>query len=149
MAARSAGFRSPTTLFGILIGAVIVGLILVALTFRRGTSVFEGFESVTGSSAPGLSIEYFCMSGCPFCDKFESTWKSFTELDSGGKYTTARYNLSESGGKERGEKFNVNSAPTILAIFNEEIVASMDKNRTIENLKEFAAENHKKKFPKS
>lgn len=139
---RSTDYRSPKVLFGILIVAVIIGLILIALTFRRGNNVYEKF-----GSNPSLSIEYFCMTGCPFCDKFEETWKQFTDLDANGKYTTKKNNISISGERERGEKFNVNSAPTILAIFNEQVVNTMEKNRTLDNLKEFANESYKKAFP--
>jgi uncharacterized protein YuzB (UPF0349 family) len=141
--ARSTDYRSPKILFGILIVAVIIGLILVALTFRRGgNNIYEKF-----GANPSLSIEYFCMTGCPFCDKFESTWDQFTNIDAKGKYTTAKNNISISGQRERGEKFNVNSAPTILAIFNEQVINTMEKNRTVDNLKEFAEESYKKAFP--
>lgn len=141
---RSSNYRSPKILFGVLIVAIIIGLILIALTFRRGNNIYEKFDST-----PQLSIEYFCMTGCPFCDKFEETWSTFILEDTNGKYITRKNNISESGSRERGEKFNVNSAPTILAIFNEKVINTMETNRSLDNLKAFASDSYKKAFPSS
>lgn len=130
-------FKKPGFLFLILTITVLLGLILTAFYMRKG-NVIEGFTQK-------VSIEYFCMSGCPFCDKFESTWEKFvkhvdtatTELP----YTYKKYNISTSEGEKRGKAFNVNSAPTVLAIKNDAVIASMETNRTFENLVKFAEEN--------
>lgn len=131
-------FKCYSTLIAILIIAVILGGLLLAFTMNRNI-IMENF------SQNKISIEYFCMTGCPFCDKFEDTWTKFKNYvdnsDTVLSYTYKKYNISTSEGETRGKLFNVNSAPTILAIKDDKVLNTMTKNRTLENLKEFAKEN--------
>lgn len=138
MVKKTSNYRCSGLLIGILSITVILGLILVALTMRKGT-LKEGFSSK-------VSIEYYCMSGCGFCEKFEEVWSRFTEyVDNSSElqFTYKKYNISTSEGAERGKQFNVNSAPTILAIKNDNVIGSMETNRTLENLIEFAEQSSK------
>lgn len=135
---KISNYKSHGLLIGILSVAVILGLILLALAMRRGYK--ENFGSK-------VSIEYFCMSGCGFCEKFEPVWKQFTDYVDNSTtelpYTYKKYNISTSDGAERGKQFNVNSAPTLLAIKNDNIIATMETNRTLDNLKQFAEDSSK------
>ena len=134
MKKNNINYQNPWVLFAILMGAVILGSFLVFVLYNK--KIVEKF----GTSK--VSIEYYCMSGCHFCEQFDSTWEDFTKFVDNSKtelpYTVVKYNISQSGGKERGEKFNINSAPTIIAVKNDAIVDTMAGARTLDNLKTFA-----------
>ena len=135
---KNGNYRSFNTLLIILLVIIIFGSIIASFINFSGKNLFEGF-----TSGETVSIEYYYMSGCPHCVKFEPIWKSFEEKSKGSKqkYTLKSYNINEPEGSERGSKFNVNSAPTILAIKNNSIKDTLDGERTLDTLTAFANKN--------
>lgn len=133
---KNNNFRSFNTLLIILLIVIIFGSIIASFFNFSGKNLFEGFNTDM------VSIEYYYMSGCPHCVKFEPIWKSFVNDSSKStKYTLKSYNINEPDGSSRGSKFNVNSAPTILAIKNDNIIDTLDGERTLESLTAFAKKN--------
>lgn len=132
---KKGNYRSINILFIILLIIIIFGSIIASFFNFSGKKLFERFTSNK------VSIEYYCMSGCPFCDKFEPVWKSFVDSSKSSDYTTVKYNISDSEGSQRGSKYNINSAPTILAIENDSIKDTLNGERTVATLTAFAKKN--------
>ena len=132
---KNNNYKSLNMLLIILLIVIIFGSIIASFFNFSGKKLFERFTSSK------VSIEYYCMSGCPFCDKFEPIWKSFVDSSKSTDYTVKKYNISDSEGAKRGSQFNINSAPTVLAIENDAIKDTLNGERTLETLTAFAKKN--------
>jgi thiol-disulfide isomerase/thioredoxin len=131
---KNTNFRSFNTLLIILLIFIIFGSIIAGfVTFSGKRNLFEGFASSS------VSIEYYYMDGCGHCKEFSPTWDKFvSKIDSSAKFTTVKYNINTPEGSKRGDSFKVSSAPTILAVKNNEIIAELTGDRTLESLNDFA-----------
>jgi thiol-disulfide isomerase/thioredoxin len=136
-AIKNTNFRSFNTLLIILLVFIIFGSIIAGfVTFSGKRNLFEGFAS------SNVSIEYYYMDGCGYCEKFSPTWDDFVkEAGSNAKFNLVKYNISTPEGSKRGDLFKVRSAPTILAIKDDTKIDELNGERSLDNLKIFADKN--------
>jgi thiol-disulfide isomerase/thioredoxin len=117
---------------------VIVIFSGILITYYNKTNFMENFNSNK------ISIEYYAMDGCHFCEDFNPIWKEFINKY-GSEYTLKKYFVSKDGDEkalERSKQFSINGFPTIIAVSNEKIVDTLpDNNRTIDGLLKFAKKN--------
>lgn len=135
---KNTNFRSFNTLLIILLVFIIFGSIIAGfVTFSGKRNLFEGF-----ASSANVSIEYYYMDGCGYCQQFSPTWDDFVkDLDSNAKFNVVKYNISTPEGSKRGDLFSVKSAPTILAVKDNTKIDELQGERSLDNLKKFADKN--------
>ena len=80
------------------------------------------------------SIVYFYMKDCPYCDNFNPIWDKFTKTYK-GKVKIQKYERSKVINKLK--KYNIESFPTIIKIYEDGTFQKFNDNRTIKNLNKF------------
>lgn len=106
---------SSSNVMWIIIGLLVVAILLMVFMGNR-----KFFETFANGGTPVL--QYFYMDTCIHCNNFtRDVWNDFeTEVNSNPeKYgcSVAKYNLSDQGkGSELSEKYNINSAPTLILL---------------------------------
>lgn len=115
----------------ITIALLVFCSMLFVLLNRRS---IEGFSS----NDVKVRIEYFYMDGCPYCKEFDSTWNELVKSNPENVQLVS-YNINKNS--ERASKFNINSAPTVVAvdIKSDTVVNLFNEARTIANLKKFVS----------
>ena len=99
---------------------VIIGLLVVAILLMVFMGNRKFFETFANGEMPVL--QYFYMDTCVHCNNFtRDVWNDFeAEVNSNPeKYgcSVAKYNLADQGkGSELSEKYNINSAPTLILL---------------------------------
>ena len=74
------------------------------------------------------------MKGCQYCDDFNPIWDKFTKTYK-GKVKIQKYERSKVINKLK--KYNIESFPTIIKIYEDGIFKKFNDNRTIKNLNKF------------
>lgn len=129
-----------------IIAVVLIILILIAIIFG---SMYKKYEKFTNASKD-YTLLYFCMSKCGYCRSFEEeVWNNFSKKVNANpteyKFDTIKYDITDNGiGEEKGNKYNIQSTPTIYLInnMNGEFI-DFKGNRTEKDLLEFVNKNIK------
>ena len=124
----------------IIMLVVIVIFAGILITYYNKTNFMENFNSSK------VSIEYYAMDGCHFCEDFNPIWNEF-KTKYGADYNLKKYFVSKDDDKEaldRSKKFKISGFPTIVAVSNDNIIDTLsDSNRTVNGLLQFAKKNSK------
>lgn len=114
----------------IFIVAVIFGS--VVYVFAPPVNFYERYEN-----ASKYNIEYFYMETCPHCVDFTPIWEKVSKKSEFANTKFVKYEISKN--RERSNKFNITSAPTVVAVDkkNDVVIASFTDARTEESLSKF------------
>jgi hypothetical protein len=131
----------------------IVLIVLIIIAIIAGT-YYKTYDKFTNSNVKLYTLQYYCMERCGHCKDFEkNVWNNFSKKinDNPGYYhfDTIKYDITDNGkGTEMGNKYNINSTPTIfLYNKNTQRVYTFDDDRTEEKLFEFANRIIKSDYP--
>ena len=80
------------------------------------------------------TIVYFYMKGCPYCDNFNPIWTKFKK-NYKGKVTIIKYERDTV--LDKIKKYNIQTFPTIIKIYENGSFLVFNDNRTIKNLNKF------------
>jgi hypothetical protein len=89
------------------------------------------------------------MPNCGHCKDFDSKWDDIVSQTNRNQavvnYTTVKYNITDNGeGAAAGQKYNINSTPTILLVnISTEKIIPFEGDRTVSNIITFANANAK------
>ena len=70
---------------------------------------FETFDNETP-----FSLEYYYMEKCHHCVNFTPVWEELKKTVKGKNINLKKYNLTASENSDKVNKYNINSAPTII-----------------------------------
>lgn len=111
--------------------AVILFFIIVALVFLNCSQ--EGFSS------SNVKLEYYSLSSCPHCLKFDPIWQNIHKQC---KDNTIKYVVDKSKeAKDLAQQHKITSFPTIIITKDNKKIKEFNSSRTCESLKEFAKSN--------
>ena len=113
----------------IIIFSVVLILILAIIYNMKNVEKFTNND---------ISVEYYFMPNCGHCKKFNSTWDELLTQVSGVSFK--KYDITDGSiGSKRSDKFNINSAPTIIKVNKktDKIIEEFNGNRTLKELKSF------------
>lgn len=114
-----------------LIFAVAVVLGSVMYVFNP-LKMYERFGNESSTN-----IEYFYMETCPHCVEFTPVWDKVSKMSEYQHISFKKYEISAN--KERSSKFNITSAPTVIAVDKKSdmVVGKFTDERTDESLSKF------------
>lgn len=92
----------------VMIAVVVVMAILAAYVYSRKREMFE--------DANKPKVEYFYMTGCPWCDKFSPEWDKFVTAATAAGIDTQKYEASEA--PEKVSKYGITGFPSIFITKN-------------------------------
>jgi thiol-disulfide isomerase/thioredoxin len=107
--------ESSSTVMWVIIGLLVLAILLIV--FMSNSKYFEKF---TNPTTPEL--QYFYMTTCHHCKTFsDTTWKALEDDVKKDpnvyKFKLVKYDINDGGtGKELANKYNINSAPTIVLV---------------------------------
>lgn len=91
-------------------GSIMLLLLpFVAITIYILSRRFENFENDST-----FSLEYYYMEKCPHCVNFTPVWEKLKKAVKDKNINLKKYNLTASENSEKVNKYNINSAPTII-----------------------------------
>jgi glutaredoxin len=91
-----------------LIIAAIVVLILAVLWYLYATKRLEMF-----AAAPQVTVTYYFMKGCPWCQKFMPEWKEFKDLVTAQKLAVTTVEVDAEQKADLVSKKNITGFPTV------------------------------------
>lgn len=101
-----------------------------------GDPLEEGFDDGSGE----IEVQYFSMTGCPHCKKFDPVWKSVSEYMKGydGKQTINmhKWDVKTPDGKKKAQEEGITAFPHVQKVADGETVV-FDGKRTESDLKDF------------
>lgn len=111
--------------------AIILFLLIIALVFLNCEK--EGFQS------NDIKLEYYSLSTCPHCVKFNPLWET---IQGQCKGCAVKYVVDESSeGKQLAQRYNISSFPTIIVTENGEKKDELVDGRTCESIKRLCKKN--------
>lgn len=107
------------------VSIAVVVVILIYIFFYVQTDNFS-------NKSNKCYVEYYSLSRCPHCVDFNPLWEKFSNSCS----NTKKYVVDKDGdtAKDRIERFNINSFPTIIVTQDDQKIDEMKDGRTCKSL---------------
>jgi thiol-disulfide isomerase/thioredoxin len=125
-----------------IVGAVIIGLLVLYWVFAPSSSSFEGMEAADSKGTAEIMV--FSTTWCPHCQKFKPIWEKI-KADNDGKvvngYTLKMTEIDCTNDDEETtmlmSKYDVNGFPTIKLVKPDGSVVNFDAKPSEESLTQF------------